>query len=278
MSSSKSHLLDPLNVLSKLALLTICEPKTKLSIYNHVVSIQRPDFKQSALRLIYGDGVNDLHLLLRSVIKIVEWYIIEYIEQPMFVEENTEEDEESNGNTEYESSAHTNGDLKLSSSTNKITTKKIENKFYNNQDIKELMIFACDGLEILQRFYEQTHGDGMFMPGIQLIVNTLRDGINGKLYVEKLPVNYRRLDTISLIHIRSIVAYWKDSEIKHILKLLKTSEEHIKDKRKESKENNDTVLLNKGLRKILNGYVESILSILTPLDNEFQNLVLKSYL
>jgi len=116
------------------------------------------------------------------------------------------------------------------------------------------------------------------MPGIQLIVNTLRDGINGKLYVEKLPVNYRRLDTISLIHIRSIVAYWKDSEIKHILKLLKTSEEHIKDKRKESKENNDTVLLNKGLRKILNGYVESILSILTPLDNEFQNLVLKSYL
>src|SRR5271165_4847499 len=69
---------------------------------------------------------------------------------------------------------------------NKNYYKKIKNKFYKNEDIKNLMIYASRGLERLQKFYEKQYDDGMFMIGIKLIVNTLREGINGKLDTEKL--------------------------------------------------------------------------------------------
>jgi hypothetical protein len=321
MSSVKSHLLDPLNAVFKLALLNICEPGTRLSIYKHIVSIQRHDFKQAVYRKIYGDGVNDLYLLLRSVVKIVEWYITEYIDQPVSIngqyelsdEKKISQDEEENSvsksdddlkkikkkdktkKKELEKSDSESESDEIVDTTeviketlhNKIVIKKIKNNFYKNPEIKELMGYACKGLERLQKFYEKQYDDGMFMPGIQLIINTLQEGINGKLYIERLPVNYRKLDTVSLIHIHSIFSYWKDSNIKHILKLLKTSEDHINDKKKSYSSDkteqpdplsNDIILLDKGLRKILNGYVESILSILIPLDTEFQTLVERSYL
>lgn len=314
MSSVKSHLLDPLNAMFKLALLNMCEPGTRLSINNHVVTIQRKPYipiMQGVMRYISGDDVNDLHLFERPIIKIVEWYITEYIEQPMSTDEDIIiSDEKTDIIPEKKDSLNTSrhkknkkgknddidvipekkeikdvkdvkGTKETDNFNNKIIIKKIKNKFYKNKELKELMMFACKGLERLQTFYESIYGDGMFMLGIQEMINTLQEGMNGQLYIEKLPVNYRKLDTISLIHIQNILIYWKDDKIKEMLKNLKLSEDHINDEKSKDLSvdpSSNDILNNKGLRKILDGYIDSILSVLIPLDNEFVKLVKKSYM
>lgn len=281
---TKSHLLDPLNMIFKLALLNICEPGTRLSITNHVVSLDFPTYSQAAIRLYRGDGKNDLYLLLKSVVKIVEWYITEYIEQPVAMDDDDikqiivtpEKSPKSKKKhlTVPTDVKETKTDIK---SSKKIIIKKVENKFYKNESLKEVMIFACKGLERLQNFYEKQYEDGMFMIGMQLIVNTLKDGTNGVLDIERLPVNYRKIDAVSLIHIQEIVNFWSDDKIKKMLSLLQKSDGHIKDDTTNSITDTDNILSNAGIRTILNGYVESILTILKPLDEQFTKIVQKSY-
>ncbi len=284
---SKSHLLDPLNMIFKLSLLNICEPGTRISINNHVVSLDPPGIMQGAIRMYYGDGKDDLYLLLKSVVKIVEWYITQYIEQPVLDDikhiiitppEKTSKSPTGSPKSKKKilepiNDTKTN-DIKLAK---KIIIKKVENKFYRNEHLKEVMIFACKGLERLQKFYETQYCDGMFMIGMQLIVNTLKDGTNGILEMERLPVNYRKLDAVSLIHIQEIVNFWNDDKIKKMLSLLKKSDDQIKDDPSKNIVDTDDILSNAGIRTILNGYVEAILTILKPLDAQFLKIVQTSY-
>lgn len=285
---SKSHLLDPLNMIFKLSLLNICEPGTRISINNHVVSLDPPGFIQGARRKYFGDGKDDLYLLLKSVVKIVEWYITEYIEQPVVSDDikhiiiTPPENKSPVGSPRSKKKTLDVIDKKIDNTsdikaTKKITIKKVENKFYKNENLKEVMFFACKGLERLQKFYETQYQDGMFMIGMQLIVNTLKDGTNGFLEMERLPVNYRKLDAVSLIHIQEIVNFWNDDTIKKMLSLLKKSDSHIKDDSLKNIVDTDNILSNAGIRIILNGYVESILTILRPLDDQFLKIVQTSY-
>ena len=54
--SVKKQLLDPLGTLCKLISLSFSEINTKISIQNHVLSIQKPYNYQFVLRMINGDG------------------------------------------------------------------------------------------------------------------------------------------------------------------------------------------------------------------------------
>lgn len=250
MSTIKSHLLDPLNVIFKLALLNICESGTRLSINSHIVQIQRPTNKyiQALYRIYNSDGRNDLYLLLKSIVKIVEWYTTEYTEIPTVSKPEPSD-------KDHKESKHP-----------KFSRKK--NEFYKDERLKSIIQFACRGLEKLQKFYEQHYEDGIFMIAIQLMINVMKDGIDGKLDIERLPVNYRKLDAVSLVHIQEIIKFWKTSNIDKILRLLSDSEKYINDVTEENQEGN---------RIILNGYIETILSILQPLDFTFQKIVEKSY-
>lgn len=249
-SVKKSHLLDPLNVIFKLSLLNICEYGTRLSISKHIVTVQPPTISQFLSRKWNYDGRDDLYLLLRSIVKIVEWYNTEHF---------GEEDEK---HKKLDDSGKKK--KKLDDSGNKIIViQKTENKFYKNPNLKILMDFACRGIEKLQKFYEKQYEDGMFILGLQFIVNVLKEGIDGKIDHSKLPVNYRKMDTLSLIHIREIIKFWTDESITKVVQLLQDSEKYCE----KEVEN----------RTILNGYMQSILTILVPLDTEFQKMITRSY-
>lgn len=53
-------ILDPLQCMIQLSMLSICPPNTKLSIYNNIVKIQEPNISQGIQRWIYKDTKTDL--------------------------------------------------------------------------------------------------------------------------------------------------------------------------------------------------------------------------
>lgn len=74
--STKQQLLDPIGTICKLIFLNFAEPQTKISIYNHIIQIQQPTLYQGAIRMIYGDGRDDISELYDVVVRLIEWYII----------------------------------------------------------------------------------------------------------------------------------------------------------------------------------------------------------
>ena len=66
-SNDKTKILDPLNTILKLALLSFKLPNTKLSITNHNIILHEPSYFQGVLRIYNGDNKEDLHYLLNPI-------------------------------------------------------------------------------------------------------------------------------------------------------------------------------------------------------------------
>ena len=77
MSNTKQYILDPLTTICKLALLHFLPEKTKLSIGNHVLHIQKNSALQWVERTCNRDLRNDMSYLLPPIIKGIRWYILE---------------------------------------------------------------------------------------------------------------------------------------------------------------------------------------------------------
>ena len=75
--SVKKQLLDPLGTLCKLVALNFSEINTKISIQNHVLSIQKPYNYQFVLRMINGDGRENISELFYIIIRVIKWYLAE---------------------------------------------------------------------------------------------------------------------------------------------------------------------------------------------------------
>ena len=72
--NSEKELLEPLNCIIKLGLLTLKCEGTKLSIYNNSILFNIPWAFQGTLRWKNGDNRNDLHNLFEPLKKAIEWY------------------------------------------------------------------------------------------------------------------------------------------------------------------------------------------------------------
>lgn len=84
--SVKKQLLDPLGTLCKLISLNFSEINTKISIQNHVLSIQKPYNYQFVLRMINGDGRENISELFYIIVRVMKWYLTD--EDPTDSEEN----------------------------------------------------------------------------------------------------------------------------------------------------------------------------------------------
>jgi len=73
--SVKTQLLDPLGTLCKLVSLNFSELNTKISIHNHVLSIQKPYNYQFLLRIINGDSKENISELFYVIVRVVKWYL-----------------------------------------------------------------------------------------------------------------------------------------------------------------------------------------------------------
>lgn len=72
--STKKQLLDPLGTLCKIVALNFSELNTKISIHNHVLTLQKPDNLQFLVRMVNGDGKENISELFYVIIRVVKWY------------------------------------------------------------------------------------------------------------------------------------------------------------------------------------------------------------
>ena len=74
-SKEKSDIiLDPLQAIFQLALLSHCEIGSKISIYNNVLYIQSPSWKQSIVRTYYADNKEELYFLFNVINRFPIFY------------------------------------------------------------------------------------------------------------------------------------------------------------------------------------------------------------
>ena len=113
--SIKKQLLDPFGTLCKLISLNFSELNTKISIHNHILSLQKPYGYQFVIRMINGDGRENISELFYAIVRIVKWYLV--------------------------------ADIPNDSSDNWIVIAK-------NEEIKRLVTYVCMALRRLQETYE----------------------------------------------------------------------------------------------------------------------------
>jgi hypothetical protein len=70
----KKHILEPLSTILKLALISFEEEGTKIAISNNSVVIQRPTILQGTIRYINGNNREEIHYLLKPIIRCIELY------------------------------------------------------------------------------------------------------------------------------------------------------------------------------------------------------------
>ena len=67
-------ILEPLQVMIQLSLLSNCEIGTKVSVSDNLLHIQRPSMVQGALRWWKGDNKDDLYYLFHAIRRYYLWY------------------------------------------------------------------------------------------------------------------------------------------------------------------------------------------------------------
>lgn len=112
--SIKKQLLDPVGTLCKLIALNFNEINSKISIQNHILTIQKPYNYQFFIRMLNGDGRENVSELFYVIIRVIKWYLI------------------NNGSGE--------------------TTNLDE--IIKSDEIKRLVIYSCSALRRLQETYE----------------------------------------------------------------------------------------------------------------------------
>lgn len=78
--SVKKQLLDPLGTICKLVALNFSELNTKISIHNHVLWLQKPNGLQFVVRMVNGDGRENISELFYVVVRVLKWYLSPYDE------------------------------------------------------------------------------------------------------------------------------------------------------------------------------------------------------
>lgn len=74
--SEKKQLIDPIGTMCKLVSLIFCTKYTKISIQDHVLTLQAPSGYQFMLRMYNGDGRENISELYYVIIRLIKWYIV----------------------------------------------------------------------------------------------------------------------------------------------------------------------------------------------------------
>jgi hypothetical protein len=67
-------ILEPLQVMIQLSLVSFCPVGTKVSISNNILHIQKPTISQGVVRWWYGDNKDDLYYLFHAIRRYYLWY------------------------------------------------------------------------------------------------------------------------------------------------------------------------------------------------------------
>jgi len=182
------QILEPVNCMIRLAMLRFYPPKTKIGISNHKIMFYPPDILQGTLRYYRGENRNDIHLLMKPIIRAIKYY------RDNFPIEDTE--------------------------------KKINTDKENHVDLNPLAIIfnsAIYGLELLKGAYQEEsstvcHAIDLY---IQLIQSTIDGVIVKTTMLEDNKLEDLNLSTNSKVHLDNIFKnIWSIEQIAIISSLL----------------------------------------------------------
>lgn len=247
--SAKKQLLDPLGTLCKLIALNFNDINTKISIQNHVLTLQEPTGYQFLVRMVNGDGRENISELYYAIIRIIKWYLL-----PQYKKIESEQNNEMLVQLI---------DLPVQILDEHIHGSNAEEIAHSDVLIK-LIRYMCNGFRKLQKTYEY----GNVMLALQFYINLLEDGIKGIYDDSKLPSYILEKDNEfqNLLDYDKLKNFWDVKKLKRICELYDNCF-----KLKTDIETPETTK-----RALINGYLESIHAMLEITDREFQDLIMNS--
>jgi hypothetical protein len=78
-NNDKNQILEPLSTVLKLALISHEPEGIKIAVFNNSIHIQKPNLLQGTIRSVYGNNREEIHYLLKPIIRCVEMYNIDDI-------------------------------------------------------------------------------------------------------------------------------------------------------------------------------------------------------
>jgi len=183
--SSKKQLLDPLGTICKLIALNFCEVQTKISIHEHILTLQSPNKYQFAVRFYNGDARENISELFYVMVRIIRWYFM-----PI-------EDNDSPGTYDIDN-------------INWISIR-------DSPEIRKITTYLCCGLRRLQETYEF----GNVVLAIQYYINILENALDGKFTNNSLPkyIIDKEKEYKNLINYDKLKNFWDINKLKRVCDL-----------------------------------------------------------
>jgi len=279
--TEKKQLLDPLGTICKLVGLSFCELKTKISIQNHVLVLQKPYNYQPIVRTWYGDNKENISELYYAIIRVIKWYLapsttqqqIGYLldvsrnpfDQVNQVNENNEAIDQEQECEKVPDLVSIEEIYETTSNHTPSDNNTVEPNWvaiHKSDELKRMIKYTCDALKKLQCTYEF----GNVVLAIQYYINILEDSADGKCDERHLPVFISDKEFTNLLDYEKLRNFWDFKKLKRICQLYDNCFAVLNDKEITINEKD----------ALLEGYLKSIKSILEITDTEFQKLISNS--
>jgi len=179
----KKQLLDPIGTMCKLISLNFLDANTKISICNHVLSLDKPYQFQWLERSCRGDSRENISELYYVIIRIIDWFLVPAMINIDDDDDDTDDDTDDNIRNNTEDINDIN-DISNSSNT---STKSFDSYNYlyisKSEELRRLVRYLCDGFRKLQYTYK--YGNVILV--LQYYINILEDGLDNINNISRLP-------------------------------------------------------------------------------------------
>jgi hypothetical protein len=253
--SVKKQLLDPLGTMCKLVGLNFAKLNTKISIHDHVLTLDEPADTQFILRWINNDGKENISELYYVIIRIIRWYIIDQYNND---NNNVSSDKDTINENEYEELVYQKQLTDLNS--NSSNTIKIG----NSDELRKMLKYLCFSFEKLQKTYEF----GNVILSLQFLINLINDALDGNFNENRLPsyILEKEKEYSNLLDYNKMKSVWRLKTLITITELYDNCFRVCE----------DTDMHEKTKEALIHGYLSSVNATLTITDNEFKILVSNS--
>lgn len=240
--SSKKQLLDPLGTLLKLIALNFSEVNTKISIQNHILALHKPNGYRFLVRMINGDGRENISELFHAIVRVIIWYLVD-------------------------------------PSKNDTNIKKW-NKIYQSDEIKKIIRYVVISLKKLQKTYEYGNVVLAIQYYINILNDSLennftidklpfdlKESFGKNMQSDEMPQNLGVDEEYeNFIDYKKLQSFWDFKKLKMITELYE----------KCFNVSDDSQIPTDEKKAYIDGHLNSINKILEIVDSDFQKLILNN--
>lgn len=242
---SKKELLDPIGSLCRLIAIAFYPAGTKISIQNHVISLDKPNLTQPLYRMFNGDGRNNISEIYDVIIRLVKWFIpkqqkLEVVDDGFLFNSDDE-----SGVFDIPEIINTNYD-----------------SICGSNEIREMVCYLCTSFEKMKSV---TYTDGIATLAIQFYINILNASLSNIFSDSMLPKNIDCDET--LLDYNKLRNLWNIEDLKYIYGKYDECFSILKNPSYDS---------NDGKYEIIFGIIKHIDEKLNKKDIEFQKLIKNS--